>query len=781
MTLRHGDIIAKLTLFEKAALLKGKNVWETWDIAGLPSAFMADGPHGLRKQAGSADILGLNPSLPATCFPTASCLANSWDEELLEEVGAALGEEAAALDVSVVLGPGLNIKRSPLCGRNFEYFSEDPLLAGKMAAGLIRGIQSKGVSACPKHFAANSQELLRMSSDSVVDERTLREIYLTGFEIAVKEGSPKALMSSYNKVNGEYAHENYHLLTEILRGEWGYDGTVVSDWGAVNDVVASAAHGGTLEMPGGGLDSARQLVKAVEAGLLSEDVLNQRVDEVIELVLGTTARAKGQVDFDQHHALARKAAERGAVLLKNDGILPLKPGTKVYLAGPFARNLRFQGAGSSQVNAYRVDSAADMVPDAVGSIEEADVVLLYLGLDDAAESEGLDRSHIDLPPEQLDLLNDIAKAGKPIVAVVTAGSVIDMSWTDKAQAVVHGFLHGQAGAGALIDIIMGRVNPSGKLAETYPVALSDTPTWGNYPSEARTAEYREGLYVGYRYYETANVPVAYPFGFGMSFTTFDYTDLVVDESGAAFTVTNSGAVDGDEISQLYITKTGGVFRPVKELKGFRRVSVEARKSVRVTIPFDDRTFRYFSLETGKWGIEGGEYGILIGASVQDIRLSGTLAVQGTAAEISDRETLSPYVSGDIRQVSDEAFAALLGRELPSREWLDNGSLEPNSALRQAEGSKSGLLRLVSRFVHTRSQRIGKDGKPDLNMLFVYNMPFRAFARNLGAVFTTDMVDGVVTIANGHFFNGMGRVIGGFFRNRQANRRDVKSLRRGVRR
>ena len=866
MSLKHGDVIARMTLLEKAALLKGKNMWETWNIVGLPSAFMADGPHGLRKQAGSADNLGLNPSLPATCFPTASCLANSWDESLVEEVGAALGQEAQALDVNVVLGPGLNIKRSPLCGRNFEYFSEDPLLSGKMAAALIRGIQSNGIAACPKHFAANSQELLRMSSDSIVDERTLRELYLTGFEIAVEEGSPKALMSSYNLVNGQYAHENYHLLTEILRGEWGYEGAVISDWGGTNDVVASIANGGSLEMPGGGLESARQIVQAVQSGLLSVETLNQRVDEVIALVLGsrvvsssvgvegeaeesgglgtgTVAKAEGRrVDFDHHHALARTAAERGAVLLKNDGVLPLKPDAKVYLAGAFAHKPRFQGAGSSQVNAYRVDAAADFLPDAVSSLAQADVVLVYLGLDDAAESEGVDRTHINLPPDQLTALDEIARAGKPIVAVVTAGSVIDMTWADKVDAVVHGFLHGQAGAGALVDIIMGRVNPSGKLAETYPLTLADTPTFGHYPSEARTSEYREGLYVGYRYCETAQVPVAYPFGFGLSYTRFDYSDLVVDDTGATFTITNSGAMDGDEIAQLYVTKTGSaVYHPAKELRGFKRVSVKVGESVRVTIPFGTRTFRYFNTIADQWEVEAGEYGILIGASVQDIRLTGAITLEctvvrprgdsadspsshhcesgsldysaqadspghcadcdsgslrhsvqaersrriheqdgapATTPETQDREALAPYFSADIRNVPDHAFASLLGREIPSGEWRVNGQYQSNSALRQLGQSKSWVLRAASRFVRNQTQKIGKDGRPDLNMIFVYDMPLRGFSRNLSAVFTTDMVDGLVAMANGHSLKGLGRVIGGFFRNLTANRRDEKKVTQG---
>jgi len=816
MEIKHSGIISKLSLFEKASLLKGKNVWETRNIdhVNLPSAFMSDGPHGLRKQAGSADHLGLNPSVPATCFPTAAALANSWDEGLLEEIGQALGDEAAALDVNVLLGPGLNIKRSPLCGRNFEYFSEDPLLSGKLAAAMIRGIQSRNVAACPKHFAANSQELLRMGSDSIVDERTLREIYLTAFEIVVKESKPKSIMSSYNKINGAYAHENHWLLTDVLRNEWGFNGAVISDWGGVNDVVLSAKNGGTMEMPGGGLDSARQIIAAIEKGELKEETLNQRVDEVIELVMGTkglreaeTQSGKKPVDPKAHHLLARKAAGRGAVLLKNEsGILPLNKGVKVSLIGEFARTVRFQGAGSSQVNAAKVDTAMEMIKDsgldcigfapgyrfnkggdaalteeALSLAQKSDVILFYLGLPESGESEGIDRVHIDLPENQIALLNALAETGKPIVAVLTSGSVIGMEWAAKTKAVIHGFLHGEAGAGALIDIITGKINPSGKLAETYPIKLEDTPVFGNYPSENRTAEYREGPYVGYRYYETTDIPVAYPFGFGLSYTTFEYSDLTIDTHGAAFTIANKGGMDGEEITQMYVTQTGnnGIFRPAKELKGFKRVSLKKGENARVHIPFDERTFRYFDINSKKWATGGGEYKILIGASVRDIRLDGTISINGTVDKSYDIAAFPSYHSGKIKSVSDEEFSALLGQGLPSKEWYAGGVFEANSAMRHMDKSKSLLLRLVSKIIKRKTVNLRSDGKPDLNMIFVYNMSFRALARNAGQVVSIEMVKGIVDMANGRFFKGASRVIGGFFRNRKANKQGEKKLQEGA--
>jgi beta-glucosidase len=777
--MKHRDIIKNLTLHQKAALLKGENVWETRAIGEIPSIFLSDGPHGLRKQAGSADNLGLNPSLPATCFPTASALANSWDVELMEEVGMALGTEAAALGVNVILGPGLNIKRSPLCGRNFEYFSEDPILLGKLAASIIRGIQSQGVAACPKHFAANSQELLRMSNDSVLDERTLREIYLTGFEIAVKEGKPKSIMSAYNKINGEYAHENRHLLIDILRGEWGFDGAVISDWGGVNDVVESVRNGGTLEMPGGGYDSARQIVWAVENGELPEEDLDARVDELIELVLSTqitpasssgltrgSTEEEKQAMFNTHHALARKAAEKSIVLLKNeDHILPLKAKTKVAVIGEFARNPRFQGAGSSQVNAVQVDAAlvallqtkldvigfaagykmggidTSLVDEALQLAEKSDVVLLFIGLDNISESEGVDRITLALPGNQKWLLMQLAKTNKKIVAVLTAGSAIEMDWTGGVSAVLHGFLHGEAGAGAIVDALVGKINPSGKLAETYPVKLEDTPTFGDYPTESPLVFYREGLNVGYRHYKKNNIAVAFPFGFGLSYTNFEYSFFSVSDSGVEFTVSNTGDMDGCEIAQLYVNG---------ELKGFKRVFIKKGESAIVNIPFDEYTFRRFSAKNNRWYILESEYEVSIGRDAGDIRLSGIISVEGAPDE------------------PEPAF------EFPEhRSWLTNNKFGKNNTIGQLKYSNSRLCRLIAKILTGLIEKNAKKGKPDLNLIYLYNMPFRGIARGAGAIFSMEMVNGIVTIANGHFFKGLGRVIGGFFRNKKANKEYYK--------
>ena len=693
----------------------------------------------------------------------------------------------------MVLGPGLNVKRSPFCGRNFEYFSEDPYLAGKMAASYIRGIQKNGVSACPKHFAANSQELRRMASDSVMDERTLREIYLTGFEIAVKEGHAKSIMSSYNRINGTYANENGHLLQEILRDEWGFDGFVVSDWGGSNDHVEGVRAGSHLEMPTTGGDSDLELIDAVKAGRLSEELLDRRVDELLDVILSVTRAVKPlegkPFDIDAHHNLAAKASEQSIVLLKNEGnILPLKKGARVAVIGEFAQKARYQGAGSSVVNPTKLDHAMDVIKNfdldvagfepgyprsgkgdpamqagAVELAKQADVVLLYIGLDEISESEGLDRSHMKLPQSQIDLMEAVAAANPNVVAVMSAGSAVEMPWLDKCKALVHGYLCGQAGASSVLKVIMGQVNPSGKLAESYPVRYEDVSSAPYFPSKERNAEYREGLYVGYRYFQSANVPVLFPFGFGLSYTSFEYSDLAVTDKGAAFTLKNTGSMDGAEVAQLYVSKPDGdVFRPARELKGFAKVFLKVGESKKVTIPLDDKAFRYFNVDTNKFEVEGGEYQILIGASCADIKLSGAVNVQGTGAKSPyNKEKFAKYFSGDIKSISDAEFEALLGRPIPDGHW--SGTLEMNDALCQMYYAKSGLARFAYKILTNLINKSVEKGEPNLNLLFNYNMPFRAIAKMTGGICTMEMAEGILTIVNGHFFKGMGAIIGGFFR------------------
>ena len=798
MELKHQDVIKKLTVEEKCHLLSGRDFWSTVSVEakGVPSINLSDGPHGIRKQEGAGDQLGLNGSLPATCFPTAATIANSWDPELGEKIGECLGEEAASQDVAVLLGPGLNIKRNPLCGRNFEYFSEDPYLAGKMAAGYIRGMQKNGISACPKHFAANNTELRRQASNSVMDERTLREIYLTGFEIAVKEADPLSIMSSYNMVNGVYANENEHLLQEILRDDWGFRGFVVSDWGACNDFVDGVRAGSHLEMPTTGGDSAEYLKKAIYEGKISEDLVDKRVDELLDVVFATheavSKYAGHEFDVDAHHAMAMKASEESIVLLKNeDGILPLAPNTKVAVIGDFAETPRYQGAGSSVVNPTKLDSTmgvignyafdvvgfekgyprvgagdAAMQQKAVELAKKADVVLLYLGLDEISESEGLDRSHMKLPQSQIDLLEAVAAVNEKVVIVMSAGSAVEMPWLDKCKAMVHGYLCGQAGAGAVLKAILGEINPSGKLSESYPVKYEDVSSAPYFPAEQRNVEYREGLYVGYRYFETAKVPVLFPFGYGLSYTTFEYSDLKVTDKEATFTITNTGSVDGAEVAQLYVSpKAAKVFRPAKELKGFTKVFLKAGESRTVTIPLDDKAFRYFNVVTDKFEIDGGEYDILIGASVADIRLTGTVTVAGIDAPVPfDMAEMLPWASGQVKNVSDEEFEKLLKQPIPDGKWA--GTLQMNDAICQLYYAKSLKARFVYKIMTGMLNKSIAKGKPDLNIIFIYNMPFRAIGKMAGGMVSQDMCESIVQIVNGHgiaFLKGLGGLIGGFFK------------------
>ena len=806
--MKHPDLILKMTIEEKAAFLSGKTVWQTREYPrlGIPAISCSDGPHGLRKQAGAGDHLGLNASLPATCFPTAATIANSWDEKLGEEIGEKLGEEALVQDVGVLLGPGLNIKRSPLCGRNFEYFSEDPYLAGKMAAAYVRGIQSQGVYACPKHFAVNSQEERRMAMNAVLDERTLREIYLTGFEIAVKEGGAKALMTSYNEVNGVYANENRHLLLDILRDEWKFDGMVVTDWGGSNDHAAGAACRSDLEMPAPGLDSAREILEALEKGTLTKAELDTCVDDLLDAVLTLSENAKKKkesFDVQKHHALAKKAAAQSAVLLKNEGnMLPLKPGIKVALIGDFAAEPRYQGAGSSMVNPTKLETMQELIgqysfsevkisrgycrtgeandvlkQEALRMAEGADAVIFCFGLDELSESEGLDRSHMRIQQNQIHLLEELAKRNPNIVGVLSAGSAIEMPWEKYCRAILHGYLYGQAGAGAMLDLLTGKCNPSGHLNETYPLSLTDTPAYRYFPAKNRDSQYRESIYVGYRYYDTAKVQVRYPFGHGLSYTSFSYSGLQADEHGICFTLTNTGTSDGAEVAQMYVSlPESRIFRPEKELKGFSRIFLKAGESRTVRIGFDDKTFRYWNVKTNCWETENGVYKIRVGSSSADIRLETTWSVKGTTEDFPEtynEKTMPSYYSGQIRQTPDEEFAALLGGPVP--EEKQTALLDKNDAICQMGNAKSGAARLIYRILTSMKEKSEAKGKPDLNILFIYNMPFRGIGKMTGGAVSREMVDGIVTAVNGHFFRGIGKVVGGFFRNAKANKEYEKKL------
>ncbi len=783
-------VVSEMTLEQKAAFLTGKDFWQTQDFPelGVPSLFLADGPHGLRKQAAAADHLGLNASIPATCFPTAATMANSWNEELGEKMGEALGKEAVSMNVNVLLGPGTCMKRNPRCGRNFEYFSEDPYLAGKMAASYIRGIQEAGTSACVKHFAGNNQEERRMVSDTVVDERTLREIYLTAFEIAVKEGKTQSIMTSYNRVNGTHADENTHLLRDILRGEWGFDGVIVSDWAGTNNKVNSTVAGSDLEMPSCKYGSA-DIVKAVNAGELDIKYVDECVMRILDLVEKTTVSEKGKpFDVEAHHEIARKCAEDSIVLLKNDGVLPMSAETRTAIIGDFAANPRYQGAGSSVVNPTKLTTMLEgrhtvnfigyekgfdrygakkggLAKKAANLAKRAEVVILCLGLDEVSEAEGLDREHIKIPQNQIELYKKVRANSKKLVLVLSCGSAVETEWCKDADAIVYGCLTGQAGAGAVLDVIVGNVNPSGKLAETFPVKYSDCSSASHFPGKEMTVEYREGPYVGYRYYDTANVPVAYPFGFGLSYTTFEYSNVQAGENGVTFTITNTGSVDGAEIAQLYVGKKDGkVFRPAKELKGFKKVFIKAGESAQVTIPFDDKTFRYFNVKTEKWEVEGGEYQLYIGASSVDIRLTASVTKAGTTDVMPyDPEKLPSYYSGKAANVSAEEFKELLGREIPKSGYnfykKKRMVIEENSTISDLRYSKRWVGRAFSgviRFAISACRAFGMRTLANTLVMGVLHQPIRGLAKFGGM--SRRQMEGLLLMFNGHFFKGVGRFL-----------------------
>lgn len=797
--LKNKALIEKLTLEQKAALTSGQTTWESYGIQNLvPKIFMSDGPHGLRKQTGAADHLGLNGSEPATCFPTAATLANSWDEKLLSKVGTALGHEARKLDVQMILGPGLNIKRNPRCGRNFEYFSEDPLLAGKMGAAIIRGIQSTGTIAAPKHFAANNQEYRRMASNSIIDERTFRELYLTNFEIAVKEGHPKAIMSSYNQVNGTYANENKHMLTEILRKEWGFGGFVVTDWGGDNDHPLALANGSNLAMPTLGVSGIKAVVAAVRSGRLPEADLDKRVDEFLTVILNSTVgqNQSQSVDWHKQHQIAHEAATESIVLLKNDQhILPLRAKSKVAIIGDFAKTPRYQGSGSSMVNAKNIETILGCLPDypldvtgfaqgytrnarvnpqlvdeAVALAKASDVAVIFAGLDEISESEAVDRQNLKMPFNQVDLIDKIAQSGTPVVVALSAGSVIEMPWIAKVRGVVNGYLGGEAGASAMLSVLTGQHNPSGKLAESYPLTYSEVPFASDFPTTGRNVLYKEGLFVGYRYYERAKQKVLFPFGFGLSYTQFSYRDLKISSEGITVTIENTGNCAGTEVVQLYIGKSvTNLVRPVKELKAFAKVALAVGEHKTVQLKFDDKSFRFFDVSTQQWQVEAGVYELFVGSSLTDTRLQGQIVRDGVQA-VPNAE-LRHYQNAKLAAVTITDFENLYGKKLPvvSNPLGHRIELGRNSTIAEMKSAKNWLARLVAHYLKRALARSQKQNQPNLNLLFIYNMPLRAIGKMSNGQFSDDMLAALLQVVNGHFWRGMIRLIHTYFVNRRENR------------
>ncbi|MBE6785487.1 MAG: glycosyl hydrolase [Ruminococcaceae bacterium] len=797
--MKHQELLNKLTLEEKVALCSGKDFWtlKGIDRLGIPEITLTDGPHGLRKKNPDSNKSSLSASVPTTCFPTAVTTACSWDEDLLFSMGEALGEECLSERVSVILGPGVNIKRSPLCGRNFEYFSEDPLLAGKMAAALIRGIQSKNVGASLKHFAANSQEKKRMTIDSVIDERALRETYLTAFEIAVKEAQPWTVMNAYNKLNGTYCSDNGYLQNKILRDEWGFEGLVVTDWGAANDRVTGMINGNDLEMPTSGGYNDAKVCKAVREGRMSAESVDICTDRVLDLIMKSKAAlTETCYDKNAHHDLAAKICSESLVLLKNeDNTLPLKKEQTVAVIGEMARCPHYQGAGSSNINPTRLDDAFDallkkgyklsfapgynkkkdeineiMLKDACIVAQRADSVLLFIGLTEEYESEGYDRSHLNMPSSHVKLLEEILKVNSNVTVVLYGGSPVTVPHLDKIKALVNGYLGGQAGGTALAELLSGDKNFSGKLAETYPLCLEDTPCAKNYPATGTTAEHRESIFIGYRYYDSAKKDVLFPFGYGLSYTEFKYSSLKLskkkikdtDELTVSFRIKNTGKADGAEIAQLYVKDVDStVFRPEKELRGFKKVFLKAGEEKTVEVVLSKRAFAYYNVNINDWHVESGDFEILVGASSRDIRLEGKVKVESTVeALVPDyREAAPCYYNGTMNNATAEEFEAILGRKLPPSQRNPMEPFTLLSTLDDAADTRWG--KVINGFIAKVFYNTSDDESMKMLELMVLDVPIRNFITMGNGVFTEEMANGLLMILNNEKpALGLGKIIAG---------------------
>lgn len=770
-------ILQQMTLEDKIALCSGENFWETkkYEQYGIPSLFMCDGPHGLRKQEDVADMLGVNESRKATCFPAEVTTAGSWDPELLEKIGAAIGEEAREQGVGLVLGPGANLKRNPLCGRNFEYFSEDPYLAGKLAAGFIRGAEAQGISTSLKHFAVNSQEKSRFTSDSVLDKRTLRELYLTAFEIAVKEGKPSTVMCAYPKLNGVHCSDNKALLTDILRAEWGFGGMVVTDWGAMNDRIEGFRAGCDLNMPGGSDYMEKEVLQAVKNGSLPVSCIDDSARRVLELVLraAETLKEKAVCDYDAHHALAKRAAIEGAVLLKNEGgILPLKQGAKIAVIGAMAKNLRYQGAGSSHINPTGLSQPLDFLPDAIyapgcddrgdttdallekarKAAQQAEIAVVFAGLPNRCESEGFDRDDMKMPAGHLRMIEAVVSANSNTIVVLLCGSAVECPWAEKVRAILYMGLPGQAGGEAIADLLYGRADPCGRLAESWPYRYEDVPSSGIYGKTA-DALYQEGLYVGYRYYDKAGVPVRWPFGYGLSYTTFAYSDLTVEDNRVSVTVKNAGSFAGAEVAQLYVNAPqDGLHRPLRELKGFQKVFLQPGESRTVTFPLTDRSFAVWQ---DGWKVPSGTYTVCVGG------LRAEMEKNGDVLPVPAWQKGSWYACCTGKP-NHADWEAMLGRTY-TPPVLKKGSFTMDNTVEEMK-DYSLIMKIMFKAVEATVAK-GYGGKKDYE-----NPNFRMqMASSAGAPIRSMMISGgmkggvlpgMLEMANGHFLRGLRRMIAG---------------------
>jgi len=770
-------ILQQMTLEDRIALCSGENFWETkkYEKYGIPSLFMCDGPHGLRKQENVADMLGVNESRKATCFPAEVTTAGSWDPELLTAIGSAIGQEAREQGVGLVLGPGANLKRNPLCGRNFEYFSEDPYLAGKLAAGFIRGAEAQGIGTSLKHFAVNSQEKSRFTSNSVLDDRTLRELYLTAFEIAVKEGKPSTVMCAYPKLNGVHCSDNKALLTDILRTEWGFPGLVVTDWGAMNDRIEGFRAGCDLNMPGGSDYMEKEVFQAIQAGKLPEKCVNDSARRVLKLVFraAETLKNPAHCDYEAHHVLAKRAALEGAVLLKNeDGILPLKKDAKIAVIGAMAKNLRYQGSGSSHINPTKLSQPLDFLPDALyapgcddrgdttedllsqaaKTAQKAEIAVIFAGLPDRYESEGFDRADMKMPDGQLRMIDAVAAANPNTVVVLLCGSAVECPWADRVKGILYMGLPGQAGGEAVADLLCGRANPSGKLAESWPLSYADVPSSEIY-GKTDDALYQEGVYVGYRYYGKAGVPVRWPFGYGLSYTTFAYSDLTVDGNAVSVAVKNTGSFAGAEVVQLYIrAPQDGLHRPLRELKGFQKVFLQSGESRTVTFPLTDRSFAVWQ---DGWKIPAGKYTVCIGGLTASIEKSGeTLPVPAW-----QKGSFYESCTGKPNQADWEA---MLGRTYAPPVLKKGSFIMDNTVLEMKDYSL--IMKIMFKAVEATIAK-GFGGKkdyenPEFRMLMNSSAGSPLRSMQISGGMKGGVLPGMLEMANGHFFRGLWRMIRG---------------------
>lgn len=798
--LKHKDLISQMTLKEKASLCSGKDFWHLKSIErlGLPEIMVCDGPHGLRKQNAENKKVGIGNSYPATCFPTAVTTACSWDRDLIYKMGQALAEECLQHGVSVLLGPGVNIKRSPLCGRNFEYFSEDPELAGEMGAAFIAGVQSKGIGTSLKHFAGNSQEMKRMTSNSIIDERALREIYLRAFEKAVKKSQPWTVMNAYNLLNGTYCSENDWLQNKVLRDEWGFKGAVISDWGAVNDRVAGLNAGNDLEMPSSGGVNDAKIVEAVKCGVIDETTLDERVDKLIDIILKGAANKKPGYKFDvkAHNLLSRQIAEQSMVLLKNDGnILPLKrvEGEYVAVIGAFADNPRYQGAGSSIINPTMIDSGrrafnnspisvkfADgydrsgkrknedaYITEACNLAKNASKAVVFIGLTDDYESEGFDRSTMKLPDGHNRLVEAVSRVNDNVIVVLEGGSPVEMPWVDDVKAILNAYLGGQSVAPAIVDVLTGKANPCGKLAETYPVCLKDTPTSFRYPDSKEDVQYRESIFIGYRYYDKVERNVRFPFGFGLSYTSFEYSDIKLKKKNltkgegakVTFTIKNTGDVAGSEIAQVYVAKPESkIFRAPKELKGFVKIHLEPGEEKKVTVELDDRAFAFWNTATEDWCVESGEYKILVGASSRDIRLEAAAKMKSEDDEtiVDLRESAGVYFDGDPARAREDDFKVIYGGEFKLAPEITSDSL--NNSIERSKDK--GLAKFIYNTVDLAMKPKGGVGSSMITNT-IMQTPIRNYVSMSNGLFTEDMADGLLKVFEGKdVAKGVGKIAKG---------------------